>query len=371
MKAKRKYKTPRFMVQLIIMLSLLNIGITLLSFLIGYVVYEWATAYQMIEEYEISSGFSIIPLDFLWIFLVLLTGLVLSTIIAFKYAKIYSQPIRQMAHVAQQIQQGNLSMRVEEHHQQTPHELRDLLQNFNDMAHQLETAVNNSSFWNAAIAHELRTPVTILKGRLQGIVDGVFEADHAMHVNLLHQIQGLSYLVEDLRTLSLIEHQKLRLDWQDTTLEDSIYKCVNMFQSRFEAKQLIIALDLCHHSIKCDIRRLEQVMIALFSNALRYSNPGKLMLTTTVSGDEWIFTFEDEGPGIAPEHIEHLFQPFYRLEDSRSRADGGTGLGLAVIAAIVEAHQGSINYCKSLRLGGSCFRMRLNANPHIQDGDAI
>ncbi|MDQ8975949.1 ATP-binding protein, partial [Acinetobacter haemolyticus] len=83
-----------------------------------------------------------------------------------------------------------------------------------------------------------------------------------------------------------------------------------------------------------------------------------IISVTTV--EHWVLTFEDEGPGIDESHLKHLFKPFYRLEDSRSRLDGGTGLGLAVIDAIIEAHQGHIYYSKSKNLGGSCFTIQLN-----------
>jgi two-component system sensor histidine kinase AdeS len=94
----------------------------------------------------------------------------------------------------------------------------------------------------------------------------------------------------------------------------------------------------------------------------RYSNAGQINIISVTTVEHWVLTFEDEGPGIDESHLKHLFKPlpFYRLEDSRSRLDGGTGLGLAVIDAIIEAHQGHIYYSKSKNLGGSCFTIQLN-----------
>ena len=227
------------------------------------------------------------------------------------------------------------------------------------MANQLEISVKNSTLWNAAIAHELRTPITILQGRLQGIVDGVFEADPQLHQSLLSQVEGLSYLVEDLRTLTLVENQQFRLDIQETNLQNSIFKCFQMFQDRFEHKGLHVVFNLTHETARCDVTRMEQVLIALFSNASRYADAGKLSITTKTTQDHWILMLEDQGPGIDEQHLEHLFKPFYRLEESRSRSEGGTGLGLAVIYAIIEAHQGQITYTTSTDLGGSCFTILL------------
>lgn len=348
-----------FSAQLIMMMSLLNLGITFLSFALGYALYEFAFAHGFLNQQELEGNFVFTAVDLIWAILVISFGFVLSTFLAIRYAKTYTQPIDAMASVAQHIQQGNLATRITEPLDQAPQELKTLIQNFNAMADQLECSVNNASFWNAAIAHELRTPITILQGRLQGIIDGVFEADQELHLSLLNQVEGLSYLVEDLRTLSLIEHQQLRLDLQMSSLKPSILKCIEIFQSRFEQKGLELKLKLNDTEITCDIRRFEQVLIALFSNALRYSNPGQLRITTESTEQEWIFTLEDEGPGIDAIHAQHIFEPFYRLEDSRSRRNGGTGLGLAVIAAIVEAHHGKICYQLSQTLGGSCFKIAL------------
>lgn len=207
--------------------------------------------------------------------------------------------------------------------------------------------------------------MTILQGRLQGIVDGVFVADQALHQSLLNQIEGLSYLVEDLRTLTLIENKQLRLELEQTNLKDSIEKCLQMFNERFQFKKLNVLISLTDDTVHVDIRRMEQIFIALFSNFLRYSNAGQINITTVTTAEHWVLTLEDEGPGIDESHIEHLFKPFYRLEDSRSRLDGGTGLGLAVIDAIIEAHQGHIYYSKSKNLGGSCFTIQLKVQADL------
>ena len=219
------------------MMSLLNLGVTLLSFMIGYFVYSWAIEIGFLDFQSVNSNeFFITSVDFIWLFLVLLTGFFLSTLLAFKYGKRYTQPISDLADVIQQIQQGNLALRIKQPHHDIPHEIKSLIENFNAMANQLEVSVKNSTVWNAAIAHELRTPVTILQGRLQGIVDGVFIADQALHQSLLNQVEGLSYLVEDLRTLTLIENKQLRLELEKTNLKDSIGNVCRCFMNGFNLK---------------------------------------------------------------------------------------------------------------------------------------
>ncbi len=130
----------------------------------------------------------------------------------------FVRPIESIAVATQKISQGDLTARVE-NNKYVNAEISELIDNFNDMAHKLEVSIKNAHVWNAAIAHELRTPVTILQGRLQGIVDNVFEPSPALMKSLLNQTEGLSYLVEDLRVLSLIENQQLKLNIEPTNFQ--------------------------------------------------------------------------------------------------------------------------------------------------------
>jgi len=344
--------------QLLIMLSLLNLGIPVFSFVLGYFIFIWATQNNFFDINSLcQNDDSFCSVDYIWIFLIFLSGFIWSTFLALKFAKRYTQPIMSLATVLKEIQQGNLSSRIDQQNTRTPYEIVCLIENFNAMANQLEISAKNSSIWNAAIAHELRTPITILQGRLQGVVDGIFEADHQLHCSLLSKVERLSYLIEDLRTLTLFENKKFCLNLEETTLKDNIYKCIGIFQDRFQDKGLHIISDLTNDKTICDTKRIEQVLIALFTNALRYANPGTLSITTKTAGNYWFLIIEDQGPGIDEEYLEHLFKPFYRFKVSS--LDGGTGLGLAIIYAIVDAHDGEITYTKSKNLGGSCFTIRL------------
>jgi len=235
--------------------------------------------------------------------------------------------------------------------------MSELLHNFNDMAQKLEVSVKNAQVWNAAIAHELRTPITILQGRLQGIIDGVFKPDEILFKSLLNQVEGLSHLVEDLRTISLVENQQLRLNYELLDFKSVIEKVLKAFEDRLEQANLVPELDLTEVPVRCDRRRIEQVLIALIDNSIRYSNAGKLKISSEVNSPNWILKIEDEGPGIATEFQDDLFKPFFRLEESRNKEFGGTGLGLAVVHAIVIALKGSIHY--SNHSGKSTFTIKI------------
>jgi two-component system sensor histidine kinase AdeS len=330
--------------QLIIALSFTSLSVTLSSLFLGYGTYYIAIEVGLISLEKLKESDEFFHyLDGVWLFAVLLFGTALSIILGIKLAQRFIVPINLLADAAKKISHGDLSARVEKpmHHSS---EIAELMDNFNDMAQKLETSVENAHVWNAAIAHELRTPVTILQGRLQGIIDGVFEADPILFKNLLNQVEGLSNLVEDLRTLSLFENQQLRLHLETIHFNETAHKVVHMFQEKLEKAQLKVVFDIQAPEVKCDQRRIEQVLIALLDNATRYANPGKLLVSTRQDQFNWILEIEDEGPGISAEHRKDLFNPFFRLEQSRNKELGGTGLGLSVVQALVIAHKGQVDY---------------------------
>lgn len=330
--------------QLIIALSFTSLSVTLSSLILGYGTYYVAIEVGLISLEKLKESDEFFHyLDGIWLFAVLLFGTALSIILGIKFAQRFIVPINLLADAAKKISHGDLSARVEKptHHSS---EIGELMDNFNDMAQKLETSVENAHVWNAAIAHELRTPVTILQGRLQGIIDGVFEADPILFKNLLNQVEGLSNLVEDLRTLSLFENQQLRLNLETICFNETAHKVVHMFEEKLEKAQLKVIFDIETPKVECDQRRIEQILIALLDNATRYANPGKLIVSTRQEQTSWILEIEDEGPGISAEHRKDLFNPFFRLEQSRNKELGGTGLGLSVVQALVIAHKGQVDY---------------------------
>ncbi|MBJ9739843.1 two-component sensor histidine kinase AdeS [Acinetobacter oleivorans] len=330
--------------QLFIAFSIVNLSVTLFSVLLGYLIYNfaiekgWLTLDTLQEDW---TNFHFI--DWIWMSAVIFCGCLISLVIGMHLAKRFIVPINFLAEAANKISQGDLSARAYDNRIHSA-EMSELLHNFNDMAQKLEVSVQNAQVWNAAIAHELRTPITILQGRLQGIIDGVFKPDEILFKSLLNQVEGLSHLVEDLRTISLVENQQLRLNYELLDFKSVIEKVLKAFEDRLEQANLKPELDLTTNPVFCDRRRIEQVLIALIDNAIRYSNAGKLKISSEVVSENWILKIEDEGPGIATEFQDDLFKPFFRLEESRNKEFGGTGLGLAVVHAIVIALKGSIHY---------------------------
>ncbi|MEQ1108043.1 two-component sensor histidine kinase AdeS [Acinetobacter seifertii] len=330
--------------QFFIAFSLVNLSITLLSVFIGYVVYNYAIDHGWISLSSLQGDFTDFHLvDWIWLGTVILCGSIVSLIIGMQLAKRFIVPINSLADAVNRISDGDLSARADDKKIHST-EISTLILNFNDMAQKLDSSVQNAQVWNAAIAHELRTPITILQGRLQGIVDGIFKAEPELIRNLLNQVEGLSHLVEDLRTLSLFENKQLKLNIESVDFLSCAEKVILMFDEKLKQANLTVNYDISNDLVTCDARRMEQVLIALIDNAIRYSNPGVLKIKSSVQQEKWTLEIVDEGPGIPVEYQKELFNPFYRVEQSRNKALGGTGLGLAVVQAIVLAHAGTIRY---------------------------
>lgn len=231
-----------------------------------------------------------------------------------------------------------------------------LVEDFNSMADQLERVTQEKAQWNAAIAHELRTPVTILRGRLQGLADGVFEPSQEQFLKLLTQVEGLTRLIEDLRTLGLSESGHLLMQVVETDLGAEVRQVTEVYEHTLRGAGQHIELDLPPARAHCDPVRIRQVLLALLENARKYAVPGAVRVHAGVSGGSCVLRVEDEGPGVPAAAAQRVFEAFWRAESSRSRDSGGTGLGLAVVGAIARAHGGQA-VCVPSPLGGTAIEL--------------
>ncbi|MCE1270176.1 MAG: HAMP domain-containing protein, partial [Acinetobacter sp.] len=224
--------------QLFIALSIVNLSVTLFSVFLGYFIYNYAIDAGWITLSSLQEDWTEFHfVDWIWLSTVIFCGGVISIIIGMHLAQRFIKPINFLADAAKKISQGDLSARADDSQIHST-EIAELMHNFNSMAKQLESSVKNAQLWNAAIAHELRTPITILQGRLQGVLDGVFKPDEILFKSLLNQVEGLSHLVEDLRTLSLVENQQLRLNYEWVNIQDSVEKVLKIFEQRFTTANL-------------------------------------------------------------------------------------------------------------------------------------
>ncbi|MBE2198945.1 MAG: HAMP domain-containing protein [Anaerolinea sp.] len=266
------------------------------------------------------------------------------------------RPLRQLTTAAQGITAGDLAQRVDI---SPGDELGDLALAFNQMTERLARAETLRRQMTADIAHELRTPLSVIQGNIEALQDGVFPLTIAALDPILDKTGLLSRLVEDLRQITLAETGQLLLDRQPTDLRALAIQSREAFQSAAVARSITLKMDTPPHLplIKADRQRVQQVLMNLLSNALRYTPDGGTITIRLAVADEQVqVTVQDQGPGIPSEALPNIFERFYRVEQGRTRAtDGsGSGLGLAVARSIVETHGGQIGV-ESIPGQGSTF----------------
>lgn len=231
-------------------------------------------------------------------------------------------------------------------------EVSSLVETFNALATSLDRMEERLRFNNMAIAHELRTPLTILQGALQGMVDGVFPMDRKIVSDLLLQVEGLGKIVEDLRTLSLAIGQKLVMQRQPLDVAAVVETVLAAAKPMLDASRMTVESRLQPARISADPSRIRQAVLALLENTSRYAQSGGWLRCETerLADESVIIRILDRGPGF-PEDMDAIaVNPFWRGDPSRSRATGGTGLGLSVVQAIATAHGGHLEFTN--RQGG-------------------
>jgi signal transduction histidine kinase len=238
---------------------------------------------------------------------------------------------------------GRLDSRVRV---QGPQDLVALTESFNQMAAALESGDRERRDLLADIAHELRTPISVIRGRLEGILDGIYPADDK-HISLALQANYLlERLVEDLRLLTLAESGKLHFDMRETDLKALAAHTVEVFSA--EAQEKNIRLDFLpapgDFVAVLDSQRTQQVLGNLVGNALRYTpSGGRVWLTLAREGKTMTVAIGDSGAGVSEADLPFIFNRYWRKDNSRARPSDGAGLGLAIAKHLVEAQGGAIS----------------------------
>jgi signal transduction histidine kinase len=267
-------------------------------------------------------------------------------------------PVEALTAVARKMERGDLIQRVEV---QSRDEIGELAHAFNAMADGLARLEQLRRNMVTDVAHELRTPLSNIRGYLEALQDGLTEPTPALIDSLYEEAMLLSRLVDDLQELALAEAGKLQLVRQPITLAEIVEQVVNIFQPQMTAKGLTVKADLPTDlpPVDADPDRVGQILRNLLTNAITYTpSGGKITVTARSTGSEVEVSVQDTGVGIAPEHLPYVFERFYRADKSRARATGGAGLGLAIVRQLVEAHGGRV-WAESTPGVGSVFGFTL------------
>jgi signal transduction histidine kinase len=241
---------------------------------------------------------------------------------------------------ASRVEEGDYAVRVTEH---GPGEMRALIRAFNTMTARLEQNETRRRNWMADVTHELRTPLAVIQGNLEGLLDGIYPPDAEHLAPLLEETQVLSRLIDDLRTLSQAESGTLNLQKESTDLGVLAGEAAAAFHAQAEsaAVELTVSVGDDVPLVEVDPLRLREVLSNLIANALRYTpRGGRVEVLGSVDGAAHLVTLavRDNGAGIPPDRLPHIFDRFYKSADS-----GGMGLGLAIAKDLVEAHGGVIS----------------------------
>ncbi len=243
---------------------------------------------------------------------------------------------------ARRLGRGDLSQRVPE---LSPNEIGELGRTFNAMADGLETAERQRLKLMADVAHELGTPLSNIQGFVEAIKDGVIEPDQAAMDTIHQQVLHLAHLVGDVKLLALMDAGDIRLNLEPDSLGDVLRRSTDAFRPRAEAEGVRLTLEIPDDlpPLAMDRVRIAQVVSNLLENAIRHTpEGGRVAVSVEMKGLETVeVAVADSGEGIPPEHLPFVFDRFYRVDPSRTRATGGAGLGLAIAKELIEAHGGT------------------------------
>ena len=274
-----------------------------------------------------------------------LIGAVIALFLGIFLSRTITRPIRELTRATHAVSKGDLTQQVSIN---SKDELGELGKAFNKMSTELSRAVNTRKQMTADIAHELRTPLSLILGHAEAVHDGVLPPTKENFEIIREEASRLDHLVEDLRTLSLADAGELPINKQRIEPGQLLQEVASRYRVEIKKKNIELKLDIASHlpALELDPGRMTQVLTNILDNALRHTpESGQIVLSAVQLNDQVKITVEDNGQGLPPEDISRIFERFYRTDSSRQRDDkgsGGSGLGLAIAKSIVQAHNGQL-----------------------------
>jgi signal transduction histidine kinase len=291
-----------------------------------------------------------------------LVGIALALLLALILSRTLTRPIRELTTATRIVSEGALGHQVPVRSQD---ELGQLAASFNSMSADLVRSLNLRRQMTADVAHELRTPISIILGHAEAVHDGVLPASSETFEIVREEAGRLEHLVNDLHTLSMADAGELSLDLVTCAPLSLLIDAQRVYAH--QASQKHISLEVLDArdmpDIQADLRRMKEVFANILDNAMRYTAPGgRIVLSAAQLDTEIEFRVRDTGPGLEAAELERVFERFHRVQGSRSREEGGSGLGLAIARSIVEKHRGRI-WAESVHGEGLTVIIRLPLQP--------
>lgn len=291
-----------------------------------------------------------------------LIGAVIALLLGIFLSRSLTRPIRELTQATHAVSEGDLSQQVPV---RSHDELGELAQAFNKMSSELSRSVNTRKQMTADIAHELRTPLSLILGHAEAVHDGVLPPTRENFEIIREEATRLEHLVNDLRTLSLADAGELSIQLQTIEPQKLMNEVASLYQYQTQRKSITLDLDITSPlpTIEVDPGRMTQVLTNIIDNALRHTPEGGRIVLAARETDEAVeLSVQDSGPGLSVEDIDRIFDRFYRTDTARQRQDGGSGLGLAIAKSIVQAHGGQLS-AESKPESGLKVIIRLPTNP--------
>lgn len=303
---------------------------------VGYLIIEQPPPRPdpALDDFRRRLDFSLVLSGLGTIILALLFGLLLSRSI--------TRPIRELTQATHSMADGKLGQQVSV---RSRDEIGELATSFNKMSADLARSLNLRKQMTADIAHELRTPLSLILGHAEGVHDGVLQPTHQNFEIIREEAERLEHLVNDLRTLSLADAGELSVDFQAIDVNELMHDVQVHYLTLFNQHRVTLDFQPAPVILKANLdpSRFAQVLNNILDNALRYTpEGGRVALSVSEVNGKIQLAVRDSGEGVTSEEASHLFDRFYRVDESRTREEGGSGLGLAIAKSIVEMHKGRI-----------------------------
>jgi signal transduction histidine kinase len=276
------------------------------------------------------------------VFLGTLVVVIIAVIVTIILSRTIIHPVEQLTSAAIQLEKGNLDTRV---NVRSSDEVGKLAQAFNNMAETLSKLEELRRNMVSDIAHELRTPLSNIRGYLEAVKDGLVHPDKSLIENLYEETMILNRLVNDLQDLAQADAGYLRLEQQIQAVKPLIEAAVELSRPAMDAHKIELSLEIepSLPPVYVDEQRITQVLRNLLNNAINYTpDHGKITISAIARENVVQFAVTDTGPGIAPDQLPLIFERFYRADPSRARSTGGSGLGLAIVKKLIDLHGGQV-----------------------------
>lgn len=264
-----------------------------------------------------------------------------STVIGFIISRSITRPINKLMTKAKYISKGEYDKKIEINTDIL--EINDLINSINNLSQSIKEQENIRKRLTGDISHELKTPLTNIQSHLEAMIDGIWEPTEERLLSVKEEAERLSSLVSDMQKLNKYDESSIKLKKDNVNISDIICFVIFQFSNLAKSKNIKIEYEKKNINLYCDKDKITQALVNILSNAIRYSNEGStIFIEEKLKDNKVIISIEDQGIGISEEDLKYVFERFYRADKSRTRATGGTGIGLTIVKSIVSSHGGEV-----------------------------